>query len=1101
MKIYVDSQNKYFKAEDSVLFHMEDGVCTLVKYPGGKTNKSYSVPDGVDQLAWSSFENKYLESCIISDGVEALNAGVFFGCTALKTVTIPSTVKLVWWNSFSSDSLTDIYYEGSEEEWNNITVKWSTEDGIDEGTISNLPTDMNFLSDVTVHFANTNTTYFPVDINEVTINGRGTAYGWFKAVDSDGRAVKNTAVKYTIDGGKSYSTTTDSSGYACVTIENVTKSKDYTIRITGNGVRSSEGVLSVTVKPLEFTSNYTAKITKGASAGLAAGVEGSIGKLEAEAELASVTLDGSNSKSLSLSQGKSNNKTKLTVTATENADAALSAKVGLFAGAKAELAEAKASVGDVHGKVKYGNGVSATFEDDDFNINDSGDVWDLSKFLLSVWIENMDSNVATRYLVDMLDAPVSSYSNNMTVSLAAGASVGVIEASAGDVGVGTTLAGLDGSAVFGYSNGGDSDNNTTYQSSMQTSAEYKLLDTSIKTKSQGVGYKSGTSVFSSNLGGNNISLSAMKNSDDEVQSVSLTSEKNKDKSIFWAKNSQTDKQIFTYKNDAAQTVSKKDQNLYNFVNGNKYFFSPSQLSAVAKQMVNSQQRAEYTKTKEIERGVDADLSASLALLLKLGGKVGMSGIEGYDYETVSGIYENDTIYKQSKADVDSLVKNEFIGVEDLIVYTAKPISNFISTCWNVTSDAVNGIIEAGQATVGSISDWTVSIFSPTSKVGSMSILAVEDEFSLFSASSVATTIGEPYVIDVADEQGDEVTDLFENPITLTLSYTDEQLAEAGVTDVSEIQIYRWDDDKCVYIAMGGTLDEENKSLSLEITKPGQYILAVDNCPPAVTEFTASDSGKAPTISAFVSDMSGIVYFSFSIDGEEYVNTYNMNDYYDLSSSRFEFVVPEGLSEGEHTAEIDAIDYAGNILEEPAVITFTVDRTAPVIDSVSEFTGLSEGGFEMSAAVSGDDVSTVLLNVKEEDWNGNTSIISYEMVEEDGVYTAAAENIPDDVKVSAWVSAYNRNGNSAESDVQVLDLMPMIEITDAKNGTINVKTANGSGEVYIAVYEGNKNLKSVIKCDTETDFAIDTEFSSGDVIKAFMWKDNEPLTVSAEFDVE
>ena len=130
--------------------------------------------------------------------------------------------------------------------------------------------------------------------------------------------------------------------------------------------------------------------------GLGIGVGGSIGNLEAEAQATEIGASGSNKKGLSYSQERKDGKTKLTVTAKENLDAAVKAKVGLWAGASAGAAGAEISAGDIHGSAKYGNTLSVGFEDDDFSYSDSDDVTRLAKFMVIAMLENMDSNIATR---------------------------------------------------------------------------------------------------------------------------------------------------------------------------------------------------------------------------------------------------------------------------------------------------------------------------------------------------------------------------------------------------------------------------------------------------------------------------------------------------------------------------------------------------------------------------------------------------------------------------------------------------------------------------------------------------------------------------------
>jgi len=89
-------------ASDSQTYHSEDGVLfnkntdTIVKYPCGKENDVYSIPDTVSQLTdWSFAECKNLKSVVIPDSVEAIGGGAFYGCENLTSIVIPSSVKSI----------------------------------------------------------------------------------------------------------------------------------------------------------------------------------------------------------------------------------------------------------------------------------------------------------------------------------------------------------------------------------------------------------------------------------------------------------------------------------------------------------------------------------------------------------------------------------------------------------------------------------------------------------------------------------------------------------------------------------------------------------------------------------------------------------------------------------------------------------------------------------------------------------------------------------------------------------------------------------------------------------------------------------------------
>lgn len=90
----------------------------------GSTVQSVHLPDGLVSLQSDVFNFcQNLTSIIIPDSVTELEYSVFWECTALESITIPSSVTKIGWSAFGNcTSLTDVYYTGTQAEWDAITI-------------------------------------------------------------------------------------------------------------------------------------------------------------------------------------------------------------------------------------------------------------------------------------------------------------------------------------------------------------------------------------------------------------------------------------------------------------------------------------------------------------------------------------------------------------------------------------------------------------------------------------------------------------------------------------------------------------------------------------------------------------------------------------------------------------------------------------------------------------------------------------------------------------------------------------------------------------------------------------------------------------------
>ena len=98
-EVQVAKDNPNFSSLDGVLYSKAQD--TLVIYPAAKTDAAYTIPGGVTSVAMYAFsENPYLETIAIPNSLIKVGDSAFYNCKNLRAVS----------------------YNGTEEEWNQITI-------------------------------------------------------------------------------------------------------------------------------------------------------------------------------------------------------------------------------------------------------------------------------------------------------------------------------------------------------------------------------------------------------------------------------------------------------------------------------------------------------------------------------------------------------------------------------------------------------------------------------------------------------------------------------------------------------------------------------------------------------------------------------------------------------------------------------------------------------------------------------------------------------------------------------------------------------------------------------------------------------------------
>ena len=103
-ELNIPESNPYYSSVDGVVFNKDK--TKLVLYPGGRQQKTYTVPDTVKTIAKNAFcGNENISEIILPDGLTTIESSAFSGCKNLSKVNIPVSAVSVPESAFSGTLL------------------------------------------------------------------------------------------------------------------------------------------------------------------------------------------------------------------------------------------------------------------------------------------------------------------------------------------------------------------------------------------------------------------------------------------------------------------------------------------------------------------------------------------------------------------------------------------------------------------------------------------------------------------------------------------------------------------------------------------------------------------------------------------------------------------------------------------------------------------------------------------------------------------------------------------------------------------------------------------------------------------------------------
>lgn len=387
----------------------------------------------------------------------------------------------------------------------------------------------------------------------------------------------------------------------------------------------------------------------------------------------------------------------------------------------------------------------------------------------------------------------------------------------------------------------DNSGNKTHSSSLEVSEDLITLKSGTIGESQ--------ISASKYLLGSNSSAKAMVPTEGDIVLQISGLEQGTSTQVLW--NERTVKNYRTYEmkysNPAFVHCLENVDGMLDFINDGG-IVSQSNYEDLSAFVDTSSDPISYMNNTEISEGVELSLDFNIAAGLKLGAaaEVVYQSTSSYPYAqgfTLNG-YDY-TLYESDEGVTESITLKEIIfesfdaiadDISQWVKSVAGSIFDGIINTMALIKDAYDGVSDINyHVTLVTIvnepsanKSMQIDAINPTEPA----LMALEAEAEYTGNLRGAFTVGTPAIITVKHpETGEDVDDFSNQPMELTLQFRIIDLEETGVVpdDLEEgriIGICRYLEEQNYYEFCGGIYNSEDQSVTAQITKPGQYILAI-----------------------------------------------------------------------------------------------------------------------------------------------------------------------------------------------------------------------------------------------------------------------------------
>ena len=707
---------------------------------------------------------------------------------------------------------------------------------------------------------------------EIEINGKGTAYGAFLLKDNKGDILKNQDVTYRFDDGTTGHTKSNDKGYAVVSWSTDSSSErldtggePYKKVITAdlylgnsNDISSltklnSNLVMDITVNPLSFSQEWKGSCDADFTYKFGPSVEAQPLVAEVEVSLANEEVSGGIGSTLGIKNEYKNGQRNLLLT--DKLDGKVSVKAIYGPKGKADALGKGVDFRLIEANVgsRYGASYTLGTKINGYDPNNNDHLMSVGKFLLGTEAISTGNAMLLSIAEALGFDAYNYYGLSDGIGMTAGASIDNIQT--GDFE--GSVASVKADTAFQKSIVKDElTDSYKYSCKKISGLSENLGDFSLKSEDD----KIKSNVLSGKLFDNEYEISSSLNTSADERTVKLSRlMKYSELGANITSTAEKDNCVLTYRGDYLKQIEQDVPKLKRFSGGTPFFAFDSTMRGIWNDAESSSAVADYEFNTSKNSTTTIPLSIGLQAVIGGKGSLTFVGVNSTQYVYEEGTSQSGTLYTEGRSNIDAEVDKRKLELTEILAEPMRVILNkakdFVSRTWGNIKDGISNGLASAKGTlndgmnrfvnivslkgsaVGAVSGRYIRTFNPKSQGynadGEVAVGAYGDDIALEKIyMEESLIIGNPYYVYLSnDAEGEDIIENFaDTPVALTLGYTDDLFERWGLKPSCEKQltIYRYSEELPGYVFVGGSVNENDNTVTANITESGQYALILES---------------------------------------------------------------------------------------------------------------------------------------------------------------------------------------------------------------------------------------------------------------------------------